>query len=182
MKIYPNTLKPDGTEQHIINGKEFHIPVAHHAFKQWVGEPIANTFGNKGLIDYEGVPMFAELAIQRTAVKAGWGARWVETYAMKGKIPYYFTQWGDSSLALQAQEPIDDQTQVNLLASIAHNNNNSYSGCWDILIWKGGHTIFVESKRNKKDKFRITQDRWLQAGVRTGLTADNFLIVQWDYV
>lgn len=179
---FPPTLKPETTEVYTIDGKDVHIPVAHLVFTKWAGDQISNTFGNKGLIDYEGAPMFAELAIQRTVVKGGWNARWVETYAMKGKIPYYFTEWGDGPLRQQVLNPIEDSLQVNLLAEIANNNNSSYSGCWDVLAWRGDRSIFIESKRLKKDRFQSTQIRWLEAGFRSGLTPNNFLIVQWGFV
>lgn len=126
--------------------------------------------------------MFAELAIQRTALKAGWNARWVETYAMKGKVPYYFTDWGDTSLSLQTQDPITEPVQLNVLAKIAKANSNSYSGCWDVLIWKGDRTIFIEAKRTKKDRIRITQDRWLEAGIKAGIPPEDFMVVWWDFV
>ncbi len=179
--IYPSTLQPDSTELHYIDSKAINIPVVHLSFQQWTGDPIPNTFGGKGLINFMGTPMFAELAIQRTAVLGGWNARWVETYAMKGKVPYYFTQWGDCSLSQQVQDPISDNVQVELLETISKNNNGSYSGCWDVIAWQGDRTVFIESKRSKKDSFRSTQDQWLQAGLRAGLAVDNFLIVEWDY-
>lgn len=125
--------------------------------------------------------MFAELAIQRTALKAGWNARWVETYAMKGKVPYYFTDWSDTPLSLQVQDPITDTEQLDILAKIAKANDNSYSGCWDVLIWNGDRTIFIEAKRTKKDRIRITQDRWLEAGIKAGIPPEDFMVVWWDF-
>lgn len=178
---FPSTLKPSGAEVHIVDGKEVRIPTKRLTFKQWSGSSIKNTFGNKGLVDYEGVPMFAELAIQRLAVEGGWDARWVETYAMKGKVPYYFSEWGDGLLSQQVQDPIVDLSPTELLKTVAKNNHNSYSGCWDVVAWKGSRTIFIESKRNKKDRFKPTQDRWLHAGLGSGLSANNFLVAVWDF-
>jgi hypothetical protein len=128
------------------------------------------------------MPMFAELAIQRTALDAGWNARWVETYAMKNKVPYYFTEWGNGSLTTQLQESITDKVQNDVLALVAEYNSKSYSGCWDVLIWNGNRTIFIEAKRTKHDSFRITQDRWLSAGLRAGLPAEDFMIVWWNFI
>ena len=178
---FPSTLIPDSFETHIIDGIEINIPIVHLEFKKWDGEPIANTFGGKGLIDYKGKPMFAELAIQCTALEAGWNARWVETYAMKNKVPYYFTEWSDGGLTTQLQEPITDKAQIDILELIAENNNKSYSGCWDVLVWNGRRTIFIEAKRIKKDRFRMTQDRWLSAALHAGLPSEDFMIVWWDF-
>jgi hypothetical protein len=125
--------------------------------------------------------MFAELAIQRTAVKGGWSARWVETYGSRSIIPYYFTDWSDASLAQQAVSPLDNTYCEALLASIAESNGGSYSGCWDVVAWKPNKVLFLESKRHKHDTIRGTQLKWMQAALAVGLTADNFLIVQWDF-
>jgi hypothetical protein len=181
IETFPTTLKPDGFEIHIINGKELAIPVIHLAFKKWQGKPIANTFGGKGLVEYEGEPMFAELAIQKLAAKGGWNSRWVETYGM-GKLPYYFTNWGDTSLKEQLQDPIVDQEQIDNLALVAKHNNDSYSGCWDVLMWNEHRTVFVEAKLTNSDRFRATQDRWLTAGLKAGLQSADFVIVWWSFI
>jgi hypothetical protein len=179
---YPKTLIPDSSETHIVNGIEITIPVVHLKFKKWQGDPIPNTFGGKGLIDYEGTAMFAELAIMRTALAGGWKARWVEVYSMKGGKPYYFSSWGDGKLPTQIQDPIIDKEPLNSLAMIAENNADSYFGCWDVILWKGKKVIYVEAKRTKHDRMRITQDRWLEAGIAAGLDASNFIICWWDFV
>jgi hypothetical protein len=179
--LYPKTLAPDHEETYELDGVKYTLPATTLVFKQWKGELIKNTFGGKPLIDYEGVPMFAELAIQRISIKAGWMSRWIETYASKGNSPYYFINWLDTPLTQQVVEPLNDIFQEELLAKIAIQNNNSYSGCWDVLVWKGKRTIFLESKRYKKDSVRNTQLRWLRAGREAGLTTDNFLIVQWEF-
>jgi hypothetical protein len=179
---FPSTLQPDTFEIHVINNEQIAIPVIHLEFKKWKGLPIPNTFGGKGLIEYNGEPMFVELAVQRLAVSSGWDSRWVETYAMKNKTPYYFTEWGDGPLRTQAQNLINNQRVLDMLALIASYNNSSYSGCWDVVVWNDNKIIFIESKRVKKDRFRGTQDRWLNAGLRAGLPADDFAIVQWDFL
>ena len=68
-----------------------------------------------------------------------------------------------------------------LLNSIATANGNSFSGCWDVIGWKNDKIIFAESKRTKKDSVRSTQNNWLMAGLKSGLSLNNFLIVQWDF-
>jgi hypothetical protein len=178
---YPEALEPDSYELHTIDGENIQIPVVHLKFKKWQGEPIANTFGGKGLIDYQGEAMFAELAIKRGAETDGWQARWVETYAMKGKMPYYFSQWGDGALPTQIQDPITDEAPLASLARVAKQNNGSYSGCWDVVVWKDEQVTYVEAKRIKKDAVRITQDRWLDAGLKAGLSPENFMIAWWDF-
>lgn len=165
----------------MVNGIPTPVGTARISFKQWSGVPIGNTFGGKPLLDVDGKPMFAELAIQRQAKQDGWQACWVETYAMKNKQPYYFNEWLDGPIT--AQLPISiDQAQVDLLARIAECNGGSFYGCWDVLAWKDSRSVFMESKRTKKDAIRSTQLKWLEAGLAAGLSLDQFLIVQWDAV
>ena len=98
------------------------------------------------------------------------------------KEPICLTEWIDDKYKNQVHKPILDVNIENLCAGIAMNNSDSYSGCWDILGWKDGQILFAESKRNKKDKIRQTQNNWLTAGLKYGLSTDNFLIVQWDII
>ncbi len=179
--LYPSKLSPDSTESYTIAGSTVDIPVVHKLFKEWQGPAITNTFGGKPLVDYQGVPMFAELAIQRLAVESGWQSRWVETYSMKSKAPYFFTDWIDAKLGEQPLDPITDITQTDLLTQVAKLNDSSYYGCWDVIAWSDEKLLFLESKRSKKDSIRSTQLAWVEAGMATGLSADNFLIVQWGF-
>jgi hypothetical protein len=178
---YPKNLEPDHEEVYELEGQSYAVPGVSLKFKKWDGLTIANTFGGKPLIDYDGKPMFAELAIQRMAVKGGWSARWVETYASKSDGPYFFTDWLDAPLPKQIVAPVEDLPQQDLMAKIWEKNNKSFSGCWDVIAWKGSNTLFLESKRYKKDSVRGTQLNWLKAGLAAGLKPENFLIVQWAF-
>jgi len=40
--------------------------------------------------------------------------------------------------------------------------------------------LFLELKRQKKDNIQNTQVEWLSAALASGLTADNFALVEWD--
>lgn len=48
-------------------------------------------------------------------------------------------------------------------------------------MWNGDRVIYIEVKRIKKDRVRLTQDRWLEAGLGAGLSQDNFMIAWWDF-
>lgn len=127
----------------------------------------------------DGKPMFAELAIMHLFLKSGWQARWIETYA-RMKNPFYLSEWKDDKYKNQTPSPIMNNRITNLLKEIAI-LNGSYSGCWDVLGWKNDEITFAESKRFKKDRIRGTQINWLDAGLRFGLTPENFRIIQWDF-
>ncbi len=176
-----NLFKPNLFEEIILpSGQKVKIPKCNFVFKEWKGEPIKETFGGKALIDVDGKPMFAELAIMHLFIKSGWQARWIETYATSDKKPKILSEWKDDKYKNQIIASIADEVVTRRLAQIAA-LNGSYSGCWDVLGWNGDKIIFAESKRFKKDRIQGTQVRWLDAGLHSRLTPENFLIVQWDF-
>ena len=177
--LYPNKLIPNSTELFSVDGNNIEIPKAVVQFKKWEGKPIGNTFGNKPLLDYEGKPMFAELAIMNTFEKNGWESRWVEPYGRPKLSPLYLQEWADSNLKEQVDHPIENKEIQRLLDRIAKANNSRFGGCWDVLAWKDEFLIFAESKRSKKDFIQSTQNEWLNAAFEVGLKRENFLMVEW---
>ena len=170
----------DITEIFEIEGKEVQIPKCDVLFEKWAGIPIKNTFGGKTLIKVNNNPSFAELAIVDLFVKEGWKTRWVETYGRGKQNPLFLKKWKDDELKNQVNYPIREAWVLDLLNKVASLNGNSFSGCWDVVAWKDKQIIFAESKRLKKDSIRQTQISWLQAGLKSGLSENNFLVVQWD--
>ncbi|MDP2337534.1 MAG: hypothetical protein Q8N05_14035 [Bacteroidota bacterium] len=176
--MYPKNLQPTDFEPFIIYGKTVNIPKCLITFDKWIGEPVKETFGGKPIVKLDNKPMFAELAIMTLFRKDGWLARWVETYGKK--VPICLDEWKDDKYKNQVHRPFLDSQIESLLSEIAKENSSSYSGCWDVVAIKNGKIIFVESKRTKKDRIRITQTNWLISGLKCGLNTENFLIVQWD--
>lgn len=139
------------------------------AFREWKGAPIPNTYNGKAVIDWNSEPVFAELAVLRLFQSHGWDGVWVDSYRRKYRI-------GLPEVA----EPIElPQKQQELMDSIKAKTGRS-GGCWDVLVWKGDTTLFIELKRQKKDNIQSTQVEWLAAALESGLTADNFALVEWD--
>lgn len=174
-------LNPSSLETFHLQDGSVEIPKAIISFKKWQGVK-PNSFGGKPFIDFEGVPVFAELAIAKTFQKLGYTAYWVETYARGNKLPMFLLDWQDKPYKEQTNSDINEPWVLEKLASIADQNSHSYAGCWDILAWKDDKLLFIESKRNKKDSVRSSQNNWLQAALQTGLKPENFLIVQWDFL
>lgn len=179
--IYPPNYIRINSEKFNLSNKLIEIPQCHIAFDQWQGTPIKETFGGKPLVNWENYPVFAELAIMKGFVNDGWDARWLETYGRGNKYPKCLTEWRDDKYKNQIDNPIAEKEINEMLNDISKLNNNSFSGCWDILAWKNGNIIFAESKRQKKDSIRQSQVQWLQAAIEYGLTPENFIIVQWDF-
>lgn len=108
-----------------------------HYFKPWEGKPISDTYGGKAVIDCDGEPLFAELAILRLIQSKGWEGVWIDTYRRK------FRQ----SLPPQSCE-LPGHAQAVL--DRASNGHKWRSGCFDVFGWKDGQYLFVEAKRKGK--------------------------------
>ena len=177
--MLPQTLRPTTFESINFNGSSIDVPKCIITFDKWKGHPLKETFGGKPVIDLDGKPMFAELAIMSLFNADGWLARWVETYGRKE--PIMLTEWKDDKYKNQSHQPFQNKKIISLLSEIAKTNSNTYSGCWDVLALKNDLIIFAESKRSNKDNIRNSQVNWLAAGLKCGLSKDNFLLVQWDF-
>lgn len=168
------------SETFVLKDREIQIPKCKTSFNLWQGNPITNTFGGKPLIDVNGKPMFAELAIMHLFLEDGWDARWLESYGRGQRNIVCLAEWADLPYSQQTECLIENETIMNTLRGIAELNGGNFNGCWDVLAWKGDRIIFAESKRLKRDKIRDTQTRWLDAALRYGLKPENFLVVEWE--
>lgn len=134
----------------------------------------------KPLLNVRGKPAFAEVAIMELFINDGWEARWIETYGRGNLNPFFLKGWKDDKYRNQDNYPITEKWVSDLLDNMALLNGNSFSGCWDVVAWKCEMIIFAESKRLRKDSIRQTQINWLEAGLKSGLNENNFLVVQWE--
>lgn len=179
---YPKTLISDSIEIFEIEEEKCQIPKSNISFGNWIGEPIQNTFGGKTLLNVNDKASFAELAIVDLFIKEGWEARWVCTYGRGKQNPLFLKDWKDDNLKNQENSPIKEFWVLDLLNKIASMNGNTFSGCWDVVAWKDNKIVFAESKRLKKDSIRQTQINWLEAGLKSGLTKEDFLVIEWDII
>jgi len=52
-------------------------------FKKWRGNTIKDNYNGKAVIDFQGEPLFAELAVLRLYQQKGWNGVWVGCYRKK---------------------------------------------------------------------------------------------------
>ena len=167
---YPDPLVPEALEAMVLpSGDEAHVPKARPTFKRWTGEFTGDTYGNKPLVDMDGEPMFAELAILSLFRNEGWDGVWVDTFSRK--IPNRLGRGKHGRLSGERLE---------LLKSI-HRTAGSAHGCFDVYCWREDLVLFAESKRASKDHVRDTQLSWLEAALWVGLEPSSFLIVEWFF-
>ena len=138
-------------------------------FKEWKGAPISNTYNNKAVIDWSGEPVFAELAVLRLFQSHGWSGAWVDSYRRKYRVGLP-----------DVVEPISLPPKQTRLIDSLREKTGRFGGCWDIVVWKGNTTLFLELKLQKKDSIQNTQVEWLAAALDSGLTTDNFALVEWN--
>ena len=179
--MYPKFLNPAYDEVFQLSEKDMEIPKCVVQFQKWKGAPLKESFGGMPVVSVEDKPMFAELAVMHHLNNEGWQTRWILTYNRRNKEPLYISAWKDDLYLNQKHEAIDDANIAEMMKRIAKLNNNSYEGCWDVLAWKQGRVLFAEAKRNNKDLESVAKNKWLAAALASGLTPDNFLLVQWDF-
>src|SRR3990167_8681219 len=166
---YVEFLQPYKVDSEIFSlSSGTQIPIQKYCleFKEWKGVPISNTYNGKAVIDWNGEPLFAELAVLRLFQSHGWNGVWVDSYRRKFRVGLP-----------DVVEPIEiPQKQRDLIDSIRA-KTGKFGGCWDVLVWKGGATLFLELKRQKKDAVQSTQTEWLESSLAHGLEPENFALI-----
>lgn len=164
-------LQPFKTESEIFSlpsGGRVSIPKYFLLFNGWSGPPLADTYNNKPILDWNDTPVFAEIAILRLFQSHGWNGAWVDSYAH-----------GKYRDGMRDMPPISIPSQYDDLIQNIRAKTGKRGGCWDVIVWRGEEVLFVEAKRSKKDRIQTTQDGWLDASLSLGLKADNFVLIEW---
>jgi hypothetical protein len=149
-------------------GKAVSIPMCFHRFELWRGSPIADTYGGKAVLDVNGEPVFAELAILRLIQESGWEGVWIDTYRKKLRQSMPPHSRGD--LPSHVQSFLDR----------ANAGRKWRSGCPDVFAWKGSRYLFVEAKRKGKDRIGKKQKAWIESALDSDVPLESLLIFEWD--
>lgn len=158
---------------------EFAVAVHRAEFTKAIVVEDVHTFGGKDLVLVDGRAQFAEVAILRAFEAEGWEGRWLETYGKPAMKPALWREWKPEGPVAQEHDPIEAASVNERLHAIAVANGNTYAGCWDVVAWKGERLVFAESKKQKKDRLRGTQLRWLEAALKCGMAVEDFLVAEW---
>jgi hypothetical protein len=164
---YPLALRATATETiRLLDGGHLELPKATPCFKPWTGPPIADDYGGKQVLDFQGRPLFAELVILRLFQAEGWDGVWIDTYRRRRLV----------DLAVLGELPADREE---LLRTIAM-NAGTRGGCFDVYAWRAGQVAFAESKRSRRDRIRPTQKRWISGALAASILLGSLLIVEWS--
>ena len=132
---YPDPLVPYALEAMVLpSGDEVQMPKARPTFKRWTGEFGGDIYGNKPLVDVDGEPVVAELAILSMFRKDRWDGVRVDTFSRK-----YRTSWEESGVVRLAGDRLETLKAINRRAESAH----SY---FDVYCWRSDLVLFAESK------------------------------------
>jgi hypothetical protein len=137
-------------------------------FRPWSGKAGTDTYGGKAVVDCNGFPVFAELAIISALKQHGFdGGVWVDSYrkCFRNAMP-----------PAVCKPP---KQVVNLYETIATQNGKP-SGCWDVLAWNNEGVTFVECKRKKRDRITENEANWLESALKVGIPLEKFIVCEWE--
>ena len=165
-------LQPHRADDEVFSlssGERILIQKYFLTFHQWTGAPPPYTYGNKAVLDWNGEPVFAELAVLRLFQSHGWDGVWIDSYGGKFRtgLP-------------QVVDPVPLPEPQTVLLKLIEARTGRSGGCWDVFLWKANSVVFVEVKRRQKDKIQINQIRWLEKARMCGIEASQFAILEWD--
>jgi hypothetical protein len=168
MSVYPLAkYMTSAVPLRLPSGTTVSLAACSHDFKLWEGPPPPDAYGGKAVLDSNGEPVFAELAILRLIQEEGWQGVWIDTYRRKFR---QFLPPHSCSLPPHAERFLDNANQ----------GRKWRSGCSDLLAWNDLQYLFVEAKRRGKDLIRDTQRQWLESALNSGLPLDTFAIFEWS--
>ncbi len=167
---YPPSLVPSASEPFKLDdGRVVEVPKATPSFAAWTGSPPGESYGGKAILDFNGRPAFAELAILWSFMDAGWDGVWMDSFGKR-----YLRDFWPAPVS-QDLPP----EQENLLQEIIARASGR-GRPWDVFCWSSQAVVFAEAKRRKRDKIQETQIRFLAAALELGLPLSAFLLVEWS--
>jgi GNAT superfamily N-acetyltransferase len=153
-----------------VTVRGYHIDFTSCPDRPGVG--LDKSWSNKPLVMMDKQAMFAEFALLTLFRKTGWEGVWADAHHRK-----YFDKMPNQSKGASLNTYINQ-----VISRIAENNNNSKAGCWDIILWANRMVAFVKMKNiPSDDEIGDAQLGWLNAALKSGLSAGQFLVVEWDY-
>jgi hypothetical protein len=137
-------------------------------------------YSAKPLVLVEKQVAFPEIAILALFKKRGWEGAWVDAQHRK-----YFDRMPNQSKGMSLGAHANQA-----IARIATYNQNSRAGCWDLVLWADRAVAFAAVVGGalagapggaQEAELGEARTQWLAAAVKSGLSASQFVVVEWDY-
>ena len=125
------------------------------------------TYTVKPLVTFHGAAMFGELAVLRWLEVDGWEGVWLDTFHGRRAWREMPNRAEPVALPAPAQALYD---------AIVQANGGRAAGTFDVMAWRGAHTIFVEYK-GPGDRANRNQPGWIAAAIASGVSPNDLLIV-----
>jgi hypothetical protein len=125
------------------------------------------TYTNKPLVTFDGAAMFGELALLRWLEVDGWEGVWLDTAHGRRSWRDMPTRSDPVTLPSQAQKLYD---------RIVAGNGGRASGTFDVMAWRGDHTIFVEYS-GQHDHPNKSERAWIDAALASGVSPNDLFVV-----
>ena len=152
----------------ILKSSSLNPRIFNCRFQEWSGRSIRDTYGGKAVLDWNGAPVFAELAVVSMLKERGFeGAVWVDSYRRCFR---------DAMPPATCSIPKCVSRIYERISSI----NGKRAGCWDVIAWNERDVCFVECKRKGKDRMTLNEWKWLESAIKAGLTIEDFSICEWE--
>ena len=168
------------------NGKAVRVGKMKLRFIGWHGSKeflntLPRTLSIKPLVSFRNSAVFAEIALVRMFEAAAWKAWWVDSFhrRYRADMPPAATSLPEP-LAYIMKTVRERYRQVGDAGPERHARRGEFGGAWDVVCWNGWRALFVEAKLARKDRVRPSQIAWLQAALEIGVSADSFLIAEWE--
>ena len=125
------------------------------------------TYTEKPLVTFNGAAMFGELAVLRWLEVDGWDGVWLDTTHARRFWRDMPTRSDPVALPPREQKLYDE---------IVAANDGRASGSFDVMAWRGTHTIFVDYEGPGSEPGR-NRTRWMNAAISVGVSPNDMLIV-----
>jgi hypothetical protein len=173
---FPEDLEPrDDVEITLTTGRKATIRCFGASFTPCMERPtigMDRVYSAKPLVLVDKQATFPEIALLGLFQRHGWHGAWSDTPHRK-----YFDRMPNQSKGISL-DTYANQT----LARIAENNDKSKAGCWDLILWSERRVVFVSVvPANGGRVVGEAQVRWMTAALKTGLSAGEFIVVEWDH-
>lgn len=126
------------------------------------------TYTSKTLVSFQGDAMFGELAVLRWLEVDGWQGVWVDTGHGR-KLWREMPTRADTVTLPAQQQAIYDR--------IVASNGGRAGGFFDVMAWRGSHTIFLEYK-GADERAPNNEATWIDAALHAGVSGNDLLIVR----
>lgn len=157
------------------------VPVARFAVRfNSSPKPLAAGFqqgwASRPQVSCDGEAMFPEIAVLSLFQKEGWDGVWVDVPRRR-----YFSRMPSLSKGVTLEGHV-----AQMVSRVAAAGEGTGAACWELVLWHGRSLFFAcvrdaESLAGGGPGLRRSETAWLEAGLRSGLAPQQFVLVEWDY-